>query len=292
MSILENLILQQMNNIKYYIVGPRNNWKISRSTFIVLGLLFFAIFFSLIIFPTYQYLTSDYTIRVLEENLAVGKSTTQKLENNLGTLQKRIATLQKELDEKTISLENLQTNQKTDTQAQLASQEKVLKYQLEIKNLLSALKNKNAQLATLKGKQKKQNQQIQSLSTQLRNLETKFHKNASANASTSFQKTVQALSLEQFQTNLQQDNISVRFNLRNTGNTIQAGYISTIPLLPEQLDKKILFNSKHTISFSIKQFRSFSQEFKVPNNRTYSAIRVIVWNKNKNELLNQNFLIQ
>ncbi len=285
-----------LNKIKYYIIGPRRNWEIDRSTFMVGGALLSIILFALIFAPIYQYFIHEFTSASLEKAYETQKSTTQKLETNLEQLQQNLLALQKELDDKNTSLGNLQTIQTLDTKAQLATKEKVFNYQLETNNLLTNIKKKDAQIKELKEQQNKSTEQIQSLSAHISNLEKLLKEPPTkkvTDISSSLPKNNQTpLIIDQFQINSDENMISVRFNLRNTGNKAQSGYVSITPLLKEQLNKKLIFNNRDTLSFLIKRFRLFSKEFEKSEPLSFAAIRIIVWDRNKKNLLNQNFLIE
>jgi len=285
-----------LNKIKYYIIGPRRNWEIDQSTFIVVSALLATIFFVLLFVPISQYFLHEATSASLQKTYETQKSTTEKLETNLEQLQQKILALQKKLDEKNTSLANLKTIQKSDTQAQLATKEKVFNYQLEANNLLTGIKKKDSQIKKLEAQQKKYSQQIQSLSAHISNLEKLFKEKPTQKttdiASLLPKNNQTSLLIDQFQIRSDKNIIAVNFKLRNTGDKTQSGYVSIAPILKEQLNKKLGFNNSDTLSFLIRRFRPFSQEFEKSPNLSFVAIRVTVWDRNKKNLLNQNFLIE
>ncbi|MBF0279088.1 MAG: hypothetical protein HQM13_14905 [SAR324 cluster bacterium] len=285
-----------LNKIKYYIIGPRHNWEIGRSTFIVVGAFLSLFFLSLILIPIYQYFVHEFTSASLQKGYEIQKSTTQKLESNLDQLKQKIIALQLELEEKNSSLENLQTLQKSDNQAQQATQEKVFNYQLELNNLLTAIKNKDSQIENLKDQQKKYSQQIQSLSVNISKLEKQLKnlpsKKPDAISSLLTENSRKLLAIDQFQINKNKNKFSIRFNLRNLSDQPQSGFISIVPLHKEELNQTIVFNRQKALPFSTKIFYPITTEFEQRPERPFAGVRVIVWDKNEKDRLNQNFLIK
>ena len=279
-----------MGKVEYYVISPRHHWEISSTSLVQTGILITMVFLALVILPFYQFIIHENITSSLDDAHEIQNSFSQKLAVNSAQLQQQISALQKELQETSDSLTRLQTTQQSNSQTQLGKQEKFFEYQLEINDLNLIIKNKDIQIKTLENQQQKYLQDVQSLSAQLQELEKQLneHSPSTADSVANKDKTVFA---DQLRIESKMNNFTVRFNLRNNKNEAMRGFMSIIPLAADQLNRKILFDPKNTIPFSINRFLPITKILEKPKQISYSAIRILVWDENKTSLFNQNFLI-
>lgn len=278
--------------IKYHIIGPRNNWVITKTTIVTLGILLSTAFFFVIGLSIYQYLHHEREIKKLQQSHEKETSLTKRFENNIERLEKEISSLQEKLNEKKQLLTNLQTAEKVGTQKQIASEEKISNYLLQINELQKTLKKKNSLINNLKNQQKNNTQKIISLSSQIKDLQQHLQKLSSKDDSyLPIEINEQPLIIDQLQISSSDITVFVQFNLKNTSQEVQSGHVSIIPLSKDQLNQEIEFGEFRTFPFLIKRFRPFSKEFEQQDNLPFTAIRIIVWDQNKNTLLNENYFI-
>ncbi|MBF0286614.1 MAG: hypothetical protein HQM14_02255 [SAR324 cluster bacterium] len=278
---------------KYHILGPRNNWVISKTTIVTFGILLSAAFFFIIGFALYQYFHHEHAVTNLQKSYEKEAALTKKLEKSIGRLEKEVESFQKKLSEKKQILANLQTAEKVGTQQQIDSEEKTSKYLLQINDLQKTLKTKISLINSLKNQQKSNNQQILSLTSQIKELQQNLQKISSKDnnynpAAAATEKP--PLIIDQLQIAASEKMIFVQFNLKNVSKEVQSGYTSILPLSKEQQGKKIEFGKFRLFPFLIKRFRPFSKEFEkqIP---PFVSIRIIVWDQEKNKLLDENYYI-
>ena len=279
-----------MNKVKYHIIGPRGHWEIKRTAVIQTGVSITVIYLALFILTVYQFLIHENITAALHNTHETENSFTQKLEENSAQLQQQISRLQKELQETSDSLTTLQTTQHSNSQTQLGIREKIFEYQLEINDLNFMVKNSDIQVKTLENQQQEYLQDTQSLSRQLQDLEKQLNKVSSAAGDFSGNEN-KSFFIAQTQIKSDKNSFAVRFNLRSTHKEAQSGFVSILPLTAERLNQEIEFDSKTALPFSIKHFLPFSKRLEKPKQSSFTAIRIIIWDKNNKIVFNQNFHI-
>lgn len=151
-------------NIKYYIIGPTDDWSITRRTFYIFSISISTIFLLLIFASLFQFFRFQYTSGILNKNLQNQQVKADNLQSTLKQLREKVENKSEQLSQ----LGNIQNQQKNE---KIISQKDVDEYKIKIKEYKIKLEKQNAKIQTLDQQQKKYENMIKNLNRQLKTLE-------------------------------------------------------------------------------------------------------------------------
>ena len=281
---------------KFLFVGPKSSWKISRTRLVVLcafasGLL--ALLIAISIFQFFSYHTLVAELRINYENQM---TTNQQLRSNLKELEEEQLVLERQVDQKKFLLAVTKKPDsiiKKEDETALQTKEKELLQEItDLQNTLNARANR---IVELEAQNKQSQSAIQELFQKIPLVKRQVLSQSTTTPFASIpSQTIPPLDLmiDQFRMTVKKKSIEVQFNIRNTGNKTQAGFVIVRALRQEELGEEIPFNRSQSMRFVIKRYRPFSKTFKQTSTNPYIALRLIVWDLNENRLLEEHYAVE
>ncbi|MBF0279880.1 MAG: STAS domain-containing protein [SAR324 cluster bacterium] len=286
----------------FYLVGPKTNWKFSRNQLTALGILFIGIFLTIIGITTYQhffYQSLFAEIRQNDEELRIGNGELTRITKEL---EQQHIVLEQQIDQKKFLLSLAQKATPPNQPKDEALQKKEEAFQKQITEKKTILDTKTAAIDKLKNEYRQSLRRIRFLKQNTNDMEKlleeqkkQIRQQSSVTPPTTIPfRHVEAssLTIEQFKMTSKANSFSIRFNLRNTSSEVRSGNIMILALREEDLDQMILFDSDQSMTFTIRRFRSFSQDFVQNPNSPYIAVALIVWNQNRKKVLEEHYLVE
>lgn len=257
-----------------YIIGSKNNWKIRKGHLITLSSFITFLIFTLFGVIAYQYFFHRFSLEDLQTTLAKEKTKSQTLENKLlensEKYSNQIENFKKKLEEKEAIFATITPSEQNYSQQILALEQELTK--------------KNELIQKLSTEKQDYLRQINLLLRKVDNLNTKLVQKD--DESTPIPPELpKIVTVENFTQSFEDGKLKVNFTLRNTTDRIQSGYIG-ITTANNESSPIPAFNSLQTASsFSIRRFRPF--KFTITDSTTALKIQIIVWNQEKDVLLNE-----
>ena len=271
---------------KIHIVGSRNNWEIRESFAKALG--YFALVLVITAFLTPFLMYIHYQDQIQDFKIQSQKKlfTTQNTDaTNQDSNQKEASTITNEdyilQKNKIINLE-IALNKQKQSFEQL--QEKNLNFEKQIEDQSALIIKQTKEISDLKSKITQLSQKSTTQITQ-KPAQPVVQKNESKN------EAVSNLNIEDFYLNNQGNQQAFGFKLKNISNKLQTGLIRILTYRKNQTvdNQKIKFNSSIGQNFAIRRFRSFNIKRPIDKNNPITHIRIIVWNENQKQIIDQLF---
>lgn len=154
-------------NSKYYIIGPTNDWSITRRVIYIFSISISTFFLVLILVSLFQFFHFQYTSSILNQNLHTQQVKAANLQSTLKQLREKIENKSEQLNQ----LESIQNQQKN---KKVIPQKNVAQYKIKIKENETKLKKQNVKIQALEKQQKKYESSIKNLNNQLKTLQQKL----------------------------------------------------------------------------------------------------------------------
>ena len=283
-----------MSNLEtcIYIVGPKKNWELRGGHLKAIVAFVGVVFFAMAALSAYLYIAQEYKVGNLRQLNHEEQLKAEKLQETLNQLETKYEAELEELRDKLAG----QNNPFTDTNVENST---IAPVQKQFKELQQQLKKKIALIDDLEKQNEQYLEQINTLTQQINDLRKENGElESSAEIITSKKPPISPVlvylegdkspvRVDQFQFEENSDKLSIQFNLNNVTEEVQSGYIRINPLKADKKTSEIAFNSGQVSSFSIRRFRGFSKTFeKIPDIANH-VIRITVWNRNNEKLLDQ-----
>ncbi|MBF0350790.1 MAG: hypothetical protein HQM11_07140 [SAR324 cluster bacterium] len=273
-----------------YIIGSKKNWQLNsnhlKSIFLLIGL----IFVIMACFSTYQYFAYNAKIQEVQQLNYDEKQKSEKLQESLSQLESHYDTeLQKlkamiaekqPLNSESQSKENVFVAKITEVQEQLQKKEGFIK-ELQTQKTLYL-----QQIESLKKQLMQYQQQEDSEGPSLQTPQ------ASVSAINIGTKDAFEVKIDQFQFEIdpEKTKMAIQLHLYNLTDDIQSGYIRVLLVNQTQLKMDIPFKETEATSYSIRRFKRFFKEYTY--SPKYKAVRVTVWNRNHDLILDQYYPLE
>ncbi|MGK5094040.1 hypothetical protein WDW89_18755 [Deltaproteobacteria bacterium TL4] len=267
-----------------YIVGPKKNWELSRTHLLAIVGVLGGIFLTLVGFSTYLYLMGQYQTEKLQQRYQEEKLKTEKLQENFNRLEhefeEKLTQLRQQLQERPEPENQPVPQTASGVQLRLKEKDTFIK---DLQEQQQQLILENQQL-----KDKVQFADDQNLPDSPIQLSASISPISMLSSPGSEEVTV-----EQFRYGFSEPNqMKVQLHLKNLTDVIQSGFVRILPVYKSQLVTDIPFKRYQVTSFSIRRFRSFEKEITNNTDKPYTSVRVTVWGKNQEKLLDQYYPLE
>lgn len=291
-----------VTNEIFYFVSPKTNWKFNRNQFIVLGCLLVGLFITILALSIYQHFSYQSLFTNLHQQEKKQRSVNQELQQNLKVFEQQHIVLKQQIDQKDFLLSLVQKDSSIDKEKEETLREKETEFLQTIADKQKELATKSTTLDELQSQFKQSLRRIRFLSNINEELEKQWQ-----NRKKQIQETptsippptipsviIQPLRviIDQFQMSPKEDSVSIQFNLKNISNEVQTGFILIHALQEEELGQEILFDTDKAMTFTIRRFRRFTQDFVQPQTHPYLAIALVVWDRSYQKLLEEHYPIE
>ena len=295
-----NLIILQATFLSimqanFLFVAPKRSWKISRLRLVLL-VTFAILMFSLLVgISIFQFFSYRIVIAKMQNNYEQQIKTNEQLSSDLKQLEDEHLYLERQVDQKKFLLavtEHPQAFEKEDkTDLEVKESELVL----EIAELQNTLNARDARIANLKAQNLQSHTTVQALFQKIPDVKKQVLSQSTSIpvVSIPFQDlTPPEIIVDQFRMTVKSNSIQVQFNIRNTGEKTQSGFVIVRALRENEVGEEIPFKRSEAMRFVIRRFRPFSTSFEQKSTDPFVALRVIVWDSNEKRLLEDQYVVE
>ncbi len=284
-----------MMQANFLFVAPKRSWKISRLRLVLLVTFAFLMFSLLVGISIFQFFSYRIVIAKMQNNYEQQIKTNEQLSSDLKQLEDEHLYLERQVDQKKFLLavtEHPQAFEKEDkTDLEVKESELVL----EIAELQNTLNARDARIANLKAQNLQSHTTVQALFQKIPDVKKQVLSQSASIpvVSIPFQDlTPPEIIVDQFRMTVKSNSIQVQFNIRNTGEKTQSGFVIVRALRENEVGEEIPFKRSEAMRFVIRRFRPFSTSFEQKSTDPFVALRVIVWDSNEKRLLEDQYVVE
>ena len=292
--ILQATFLSMMQ-ANFLFVAPKRSWKISRLRLVLL-VTFAILMFSLLVgISIFQFFSYRIVIAKMQNNYEQQIKTNEQLSSDLKQLEDEHLYLERQVDQKKFLLavtEHPQAFEKEDKTDLEVKETELVREIAELQNTLNA---RDARIANLKAQNLQSHTTVQALFQKIPDVKKQVLSQSTSAPVVSIpfhDFTPPEIMVDQFRMTVKSNSIQVQFNIRNTGEKTQSGFVIVRALRENEVGVEIPFKRSESMRFVIRRFRPFSTSFKQNPTDPFVALRVIVWDSNEKRLLEDQYVVE